>query len=89
VNAKQFKPFWFHQGIDLFTFNVLEESIKSSFRLLCEKHPHHDIPTTLEEWSKHVRMQVLMYAAYYEAFKSSDQQYVGGGADVMSLPWPE
>ncbi|MDH4238544.1 MAG: hypothetical protein OEW48_03170 [Phycisphaerae bacterium] len=89
VKAKQFKPFWFHQGIDLFTFNVLEESIKSSFRLLCEKHPDHDIPTTIEEWSKHVRMQVLMYGAYYEAFYSNDQQYVGGGADVMSLPWPE
>lgn len=89
VNAKQFKPFWFHQGIDLLTFNVLEESIKSSFRLLCEKHPDHDIPTTLEEWSKHVQMQVLMYGAYYEAFHSSEQQYVGGGADVMSLPWPE
>lgn len=89
VQAKQFKPFWFHQGIDLFTFNVLQESIKSSFRLLCQRHPDHGIPTTLEEWSKHVRMQVLMYGAYYEAFNSMDEQYVGGGADVISLSWPD
>jgi hypothetical protein len=24
VLAKQFQPFWFHQGLDLFTFNVLQ-----------------------------------------------------------------
>ncbi|MCP4258684.1 MAG: hypothetical protein GY774_14465 [Planctomycetes bacterium] len=89
VKAKQFSPFWFHQGIDLFTFNVLEESIKSAFKLLCEKHPDHDIPTTLEEWSKHVQMQILMYGAYYEAFHGEDKRYVGGGADVISLSWPE
>ena len=88
VQAKQFKPFWFHQGIDLFTFNVLQESIKSSFRLLCEKHPEHDIPTTLEGWSKHVCMQVLMYGAYYEAFHTKGKQYVGGGADIITLSWP-
>ncbi len=89
VRAKQFNPFWFHQGIDLLTFNVFEETIKLSFRLLCEKHPDHDIPTTLEEWSKHVRMQILMYGAYYEAFHSKNRQYVGGGVDILSLPWPD
>lgn len=88
VKAKQLKPFWFHQGIDLFTFNVLQEAIKSSFKLLCEKHPDHDIPTTLKEWTKHVRMQVLMYGAYYKAFHKKGRQYVGGGADIVSLPWP-
>ncbi len=89
VKAKQFNPFWFHQGIDLPTFNILGESIKSSFRLLCERHPDHDIPATLEEWEKHIRMQILMYGAYYEAFHSKGKQYVGGGADVISLPWPD
>ena len=89
VLAKQFKPFWFHQGIDLFTFNVLQQSIKSSFRLLCERHPDHDIPSSLEEWAKHIRMQVLMYGAYYEAFHSEGQQYVGGGADVLYTLWPK
>lgn len=89
VQAKQFKPFWFHQGIDLFTFNVLQASIKSSFKLLCEQHPDHDIPTSLDEWAKHVRMQILMYGAYYEAFHSEGERYVGGGADVLYVPWPE
>ena len=88
VLAKQFKPFWFHQGIDLFTFNVLESAIKSSFKLLCEQHPDHDIPTTLEGWSKHVYMQVLMYGAYYEAFHPEGKRYVGGGADVIFTHWP-
>ena len=89
VRAKQFQPFWFHQGIDLFTFNILQEAIKSSFKLLCEKHPTHDIPRTLEEWSKHVRMQVLMYGAYYDAFFDEGQKSVGGGVDIISLPWPD
>ena len=43
VQAKQFQPFWFHQGLDLFTFNVLQDAIKSAFKLLCERHPNHDM----------------------------------------------
>ena len=89
VLAKQFRPFWFHQGLDLFTFNVLQGAVKSAFRLLCEQHPNHDIPITLHEWEKHVRMQVLMYGAYFEAFRSEGEQFVGGGVDVVSTPWPE
>ncbi len=89
VLAKQFKPFWFHQGIDLFTFNVLEGAIKASFKMLCEQHPRHEIPRTLEEWSRHTKMQVLMYGAYYEAFHPPGAQYVGGGADVLTVPWPD
>jgi hypothetical protein len=88
VIAKQFQPFWFHQGIDLLTFNVLQEAIKSAFRLLCQQHPRHDIPVTLQEWSQHARLQVLMYGAYYEAFHAPPQQAVGGGADVVTLSWP-
>ena len=88
VKAKNFDPIWFHQGLDLFTFNVLESSIKSSFKLLCEQHPEHTIPTSLDEWSKHVKMQILMYGAYYEAFRPVGQRPVGGGADVEYLSWP-
>jgi len=89
VLAKQFQPFWFHQGLDLLTFNVLQGAVKSAFGLLCQQHPNHDIPITLHEWEKHVRMQVLMYGAYFEAFRSEGEQFVGGGADVVSTPWPE
>ncbi len=89
VLAKQFNPFWFHHGIDLFTFNVLESAIRSSFKLLCEQHPDHDIPNTIDDWAKHVRMQILMYGAYFEAFHPPTEQFVGGGADALWLPWPE
>jgi hypothetical protein len=88
VLAKQFTPFWFHQGLDLVTFNVLQTSIKEAFRHLCNSHPEHDVPTTIEEWEKHVKMQVLMYGAYYDAFYPKGNQYVGGGVDVVSLKWP-
>jgi hypothetical protein len=88
VRAKQFQPFWYHQGFDLFTFNILQDAIKSSFRLLCEHHPQHDIPKTLEEWTRHTRMQVLMYGAYFEAFRPEPERFVGGGADIVTLPWP-
>jgi hypothetical protein len=88
VMAKQFQPFWFHQAIDLATFNVLESSIRTSFKLLCEQHPAHDIPQTLADWSCHTRMQILMYGAYYEAFYPPGKRYVGGGAEVLTLPWP-
>lgn len=88
VQAKRFDPFWFHQGLDLLTFNVLQNSIKSSFKLLCESHPDHDIPTNLTEWSKHVKMQILMYGSYFEAFHSEGKRFVGGGADIIFIPWP-
>jgi hypothetical protein len=88
VRAKQFQPFWFHQGIDLFTFNVLESAVKLAFKHLCEQHPDHDIPTTLEDWAKHVNMQILMYGAYYESFHSVGKRFVGGGVDTIYIPWP-
>ena len=88
VRAKQFEPFWFHQGIDLLTFNLLESAVRAAFRSLCQCHPRHEIPRTLAEWIKHAKMQVLMYGAYHEAFFQSDEQYVGGGANVESLSWP-
>lgn len=88
VMAKQFQPFWFHQGLDLFTFNVLESAMKSSFKVLCEQHPDHNVPNSLDDWAKHVRLQILMYGAYYEAFYPVNERYVGGGADVEQLAWP-
>lgn len=89
VLAKQFTPFWIHQGIDLATFNALGGAVRNSFKLLCEQHPKHDIPHTLSEWSKHAKMQVLMYSAYFDAFNDPGGQFVGGGADVLALDWPE
>jgi hypothetical protein len=80
-------PFWFHQGLDLVTFNVLHSSLKLAFQSLINNHPDHKLPTTLEEWEKHARMQILMYGAYFESFYKKGELYVGGGADILSIKW--
>jgi len=33
-------------------------------------------------------MSILTYGAYFEAYRGVGEQYVGGGADVVSIPWP-
>jgi hypothetical protein len=85
--ANQHAPFWFHQGMDLAVFNTLSEGIKVSFRAL---HAANKLspPQTLQDWERHAKMWVLMYGSYFEAFSSPNERYVGGGADVLSIPWP-
>lgn len=39
VIAKQFQPYWIHQGLDLLTFNALQDAMRAAFKLLCERHP--------------------------------------------------
>jgi hypothetical protein len=87
--ADPLDPFWFHQGIDLGTFNTLHTFLKEAFRLLIAQHPGHNRPATLDDWAKHLRMTILTYGAYYESFKTPLEHSVGGGADVVSLAWPE
>jgi len=57
---------------------------------IVHEHPTqpHSVPTTLEEWSKHVKLAVNGYAAYFSSFFEPYEQYVGGGADVVSAAWP-
>ncbi|HKJ80496.1 MAG TPA: hypothetical protein VJ954_00620 [Ignavibacteriaceae bacterium] len=81
------EPFWFHQGLDLLTFNVFHASLKFAFKNLINNHPDHKLPTSLGEWEKHAKMQILMYGAYFEAFHAANELYVGGGADVVSIEW--
>lgn len=88
VKAKQLDPFWFHQGYDYFAFNVLESSIKIAFKNLCLSHPDFTWPRTIIDWENQVRFSVLMYGAYFQAYRAEDQQYVGGGCEVVSIPWP-
>lgn len=83
----QLEPFWFHQGLDLITFNVLHESLKLAFKSLINDHPDHKLPKTLEEWEKHSKLQILMYGSYFESFNTPDKLFVGGGADILSLEW--
>jgi len=85
--AKDFNPFWFHHSIGLTDFNILKSFLKQSLQII-SKENNRVIPNTLADWEKQVRMSVLVYGAFFEAFSPPGQQYVGGGADVISLPWP-
>ncbi|MFH1548946.1 MAG: hypothetical protein ABIH04_00145 [Planctomycetota bacterium] len=85
--AGEIEPFWFHQALGLIRFNVFSKFLKEAFKLLHQFLPD-EIPSTLSDWEKLAKMQVLMYGAYFEAFHKEGERYVGGGCDVVSLPWP-
>lgn len=82
------QPFWFHQGLDLGTFNTLEAFLREAFLLLSKVHHAHSFPLTLLEWQQHLKMTILTYSAYYQSFKGPGEQYVGGGVDTLGLDWP-
>jgi len=87
--ASKNQPFWFHQGLDLGTFNTLEAFLRSGLARLCETHPDLSFPSSLGEWEQHLKMTILTYGAYYQAFKGPGEQYVGGGSDTVCLAWPQ
>ena len=71
-------------------FNILEKAVKLAYKGLCSVHPDSDftLPRNIEDWEKQVRFSVLMYGAYFQAYKAEGEQFVGGGCDVISIPWP-
>ncbi len=85
--ADNYEPFWFHQGLDLGLFNTIKGSLNAAFRFICARKPELR-PTTLNGWEQQVKMSILTYGAFYQAFKNINEQFVGGGADVLSIPWP-
>lgn len=88
--ASEFSPFWFHQGFDLGVFNTLTFFLNESFRLLIKSRPNNlSFPTSLDEWGRHLSMSILTYGAYFQSFFGPSEQYVGGGVDIVSLPWPD
>jgi hypothetical protein len=90
--ADRGEPFWFHQGYDLGTFNILDAATRQGMATIIAAHKHawrlHRPPATLQEWARHLRMSVLVYGAYFDAFYRPYEQYVGGGADVVWSEWP-
>ena len=82
--------FSFRQGYDLAAFGTLDYAVRSAVYSIVHGHPLkiHPVPKDLGEWRKHMRMSVLAYGAYFEAFYPPFEQYVGGGADVVAVPWP-
>ncbi len=89
--AKSWQPVWFHQGYDLGTFNMLDALVRQAMQAIVETHPGHPhaFPADLSEWSKHLKMAVLTYGAYFSAFHEPFMQYVGGGCDVVWAEWPK
>jgi hypothetical protein len=83
--------FSYRQGYDLGAFNTIDDGLREAMRVIVHLHPGHPqpIPDSLHEIEKHVRLSILGYGAYFGAFFEPFQQYVGGGADVVSVPWPE
>jgi len=89
-SAPNNQPFQFREGIDLATFNTIDQVLRAGMHAIVETHPDQPLrfPDSLREWSKHLRMAILTYAAYFGAFYKPFQQYVGGGADLVWAAWP-
>jgi hypothetical protein len=74
--------------MNLAVFNTVSSAVKQAFAVL-QRSGHLPPPQNLDDWERHARMWVLIYGAYFEAFGAPGQRYVGGGADVLSIPWPD
>ena len=85
--AKRNNPFGFQHSVGLEDFVIVDGLIKASRDILAKRNnlPH---PANLEQWTSQARMSVLVYSAFWQRFYPSNQQLVGGGTDVLSLPWP-
>lgn len=79
--------FSFRQGYDLGAFNALDSVVSAALQAIINSG-RHPLPSSLEEWAKHVKMAVLTYGAYFQSFYEPFEQYVGGGADVVWAKWP-
>ncbi len=76
-------------NIDLGVFNAYDQANRLVVAEI-EKyiHPDFPIPQTLEQWEQQIRMSILIYGAFYEVYNKPGERYVGGGADIVTLPWP-
>lgn len=85
----KFNPFGFQQGYDLGSFNSFDFSLKNAFSNIYQFHPDFPPPQSLSDWEKYVKMAILTYGAFFETYNEPGKQFVGGGADIVSLRWPE
>jgi hypothetical protein len=83
--------FSFRQGCDLPAFNIIDEAVRVALQGLVQWHPAqtHTAPTTLDDWTNHVKFEINTYGAYFASFYPPYEQLVGGGADVVSVAWPD
>ena len=87
--ADQLNPIGFQQGVDLESFNSFDFSLKFVFSYIYRSHPDYPPPQSLNDWEKHVKMSILTFGAFFETYNEPGKQYVGGGADIVSLKWPD
>jgi len=81
---------WFHQGFDLGAYNTIDTKLNEAFLILAKsEHPKHPKINSIKQVEPYIKMKVLSYGAYFSSFFLPNEQYVGGGADVLSLTWPE
>lgn len=83
--------FSFRQGFDLAAFNELDKALWwFRGRLVggASRARAHPAPSSIEEWTKFVKLSVLGYEAYFQAFYEPDEQLVGGSVNVVALEWP-
>lgn len=88
------RPHWIHQTGDFGMFNSLCLNLDSffdwrlgSFGLDALADPSEF--DRLVEFENRVRMKVLAYGAFNDSFETPISREVGGGADILTLEWPE
>ena len=86
--AEEFNPFWFHQGFDLGIFNTISDAVRQALKAI-QAGGLSQPPSSLPEWERYAKFWVLTYGAYFDSFGAPGARYVGGGADVLSIPWPD
>lgn len=81
------RPFGFQHSINLAKFNVLDQYARSTVDSLLKIDPAL-LPVSLEDWAKQIGLSLRLFGAYYQTYEPDDKQFVGGGADVVYVPWP-
>ncbi len=79
--------FSFRQGYSLGTFNTIDAALRLSMDTLVQGGLQ-PVPTTLTDLADRMKFQIHGYGAYFAAFYTPFEQYVGGGADVVTAAWP-
>ncbi|HIA54815.1 MAG TPA: hypothetical protein EYN91_22475 [Candidatus Melainabacteria bacterium] len=77
----------FQHSIDLAKFNDLIHFSKTAIENLPKSDPEF-IPVTLEDQAKFVDLSLQMFSSYFKTYYPANQQFVGGGIDIGTLPWP-
>jgi hypothetical protein len=82
-------PIGFQQGHKLKTFNVFDNVLLDVNNFIFQIEGIEDYELNVKDWGERIKMGILTYCAYYESFSKPGMQYVGGGADILYIKWPE